>query len=162
MSKKAKKMGDDAGVRGFFRVQVTEDGEVKGDSGWKENQVTNLGINQYIVNWVLGDTGNGKSVTHMALGTGTAPGAGDTSLAGEIDTQREAVSTSVEASKTAQFTAAWASSDSFLAATAALRNVGLFNTSSTGAGTMLAGNTYAVSTVNTNQNVQVTYQLRFS
>ena len=29
-------------VRGLFRLQITEDGEVVGDSGWRENQVVNL------------------------------------------------------------------------------------------------------------------------
>jgi hypothetical protein len=156
---------DKVGVRGFFRVQVTEDGSVVGDSGWKENQVTNDGITQYIVNWVIGNTASGKSVTHMALGTGTAPASNGTSLAGELThatNARKTVSTSVVDSRTAQFTAAFNSADSWLTAAATIQNVGLFNTSTTGAGTVLAGNTYTTSGVATNQNVQVTYQLRFS
>jgi hypothetical protein len=153
------------GVRGFFRVQVTEDGNVMGDSGWQENQVTNLGINQYIVNWVIGNTASGKSVTHMALGTGTAPASNGTNLAGELTHAagaRKTVSTSVIDSRTAQFTAAFNSADSWLTTTATIQNVGLFNTSSTNAGTILAGNTFTTSGVATNQNVQVTYQLRFT
>lgn len=156
---------DSAIPRGFFRIQVTEDGKVVGDTGWTENQVTNLGINQYLVNWLVGDTANGKSVSHMALGTGGAPASDATSLTGEITHaagSRKAVSSSVVASRTAQFTAAFNSADSWLTASANISNIGLFNTSTTAAGTIFAGNTFASSTIATNQNVQATYQIRFS
>jgi len=152
-----------ANVRGFFRVNISENGKLVGDSGWRENQVTNLGINQYLVNWLVGDTANGKSITHMALGTGGAPASSDTSLAGEpTNSKRATVSTSVVSSRTAQFTAAFNSSDSFLTASANISNIGLFNTSSTGAGTIFAGNTFASSSVATNQSVNATYQIRIS
>jgi len=158
-----KSISDGAGVRGFFRVQIAESGRVVGDSGWKENQVTNLGINQYLVNWLLGDTGNGKSVTHMALGTGGAPASDATAITGEpAGSKRATVSTSVVSSRTAQFTAAFNSADSFLTATASISNIGLYNTSTTGAGTLFAGNTFASSSVATNQSVNATYQIRIS
>lgn len=161
----AKKTTDAVGLRGFFRVQVVGDGKVAGDSGWKENTVTNDGINQYLVNWLLGNTGSAKSVTYMALGTGGTAAVTDTSLSGELsDTSagRAAVSTSVVSSKTAQFTAAFNSANSFITASHNVSNVGLFNTSTTAAGTMFAGNTFASSSVATNQSVQVTYQIRIS
>jgi len=164
MSKASHK--DGVKLHGFFRVQVLEDGKgVVGDSGWQENQVTNLGINQYLVNWLLGDTGNGKSVTYAALGTGTAPASAATALPGELEhtaTGRAAVSTSVVSSRTAQFTGAFASSNSFVTATANISNIGLFNTSVTSAGTIFAGNTYASSSCATNQSVNFTYQIRFT
>lgn len=150
-------------LRGFFRVQITEAGKVVGDSGWKENQVTNLGIQDYLVNPLMGAAG--KTVSHMALGTGGAPAASDTSLSGEIThatNSRKTVSTSVVSSKTAQFTAAFNSSDSFVTATANISNIGLFHTSTTAAGTLFAGNTYTSSSLATNQNVNATYQIRFS
>lgn len=84
-SKKGETVGSKVGVRGFFRVQLNDSGRIVGDSGWQENQVVNDGIQQYLVNWLLGDTGNGKSVTHMTLGTGTQPASNGTSLAGEIN-----------------------------------------------------------------------------
>ncbi len=101
----------------------------------------------------------------MALGTGGAPNATDTSLSGEIThatNSRKSVSTSVVSSKTAQFTAAFNSSDSFVTATVNVSNIGLFDTSTTAARTMLAGNTFSSSSLATNQNVQATYQIRFS
>lgn len=154
-------------LRGFFRVQITEDSGggpiIFGDSGWKKNVVTNTGIRDYLVNPLLGVVG--KSVSYMALGTGGAPVATDVAIAGELtdaSNARGAVSTSVVASKTAQFTAAFASSASFITAAHNISNVGLFETSTTSGGSLFAGNTYASSSLATNQNVNVSYQIRFS
>lgn len=149
-------------MRGFFRIQATENGKVVGDSGWRENQVLNLGIEQYIVTWVVTGSG-GKAVTHMAIGTGGAPASADTTLAGQVtDGKRAAVSTSIVSSRTAQFTAAFNSSDSFLTATANISNVGLVNTSATNLGTFLCGAAFASSAIATNNNLNITYQVRFS
>ena len=152
-------------VRGFFRVNIVEDQEGKqkivGDSGWRENTVVNLGFDQFLCQTLAGMAGS-KPFSHVALGTGGPPAAADTSLAGEImsSTQRKTVSPSTIASKTAQFTAAFASADSFLTAAANLSNIGLFNTSTEG--TVFAANTYTSSACATNQSVNVTYQIRFS
>ena len=163
---KSKNKGQHDGmkVRGFFRVQITEDGKgVMGDSGWRENQVTNLGIRQYLVDWLA--SGAGKSVTYMALGTGGAPASAATSLTGELThstSGRAAVSSSIVASGTNQFTGAFASANSFVTAPANISNIGLFNTSTTGVGTLFAGNTFASSSCATNQSVNATYQIRFT
>lgn len=163
--KKTKSHSDGMSVRGFFRVQLTEEGKgVVGDSGWQENQVTDLGIRQYVVDWLT--SGAGKSVTHMALGTGAAPASNATSLSGEVTGSagagRQAVSSSIVASGTAQFTGAFASANSFVTATANISNIGLFNTSTVGGGTIFAGNTFASSSCATNQSVNATYQIRFA
>ena len=155
-----KKNNENIKVKGFFRVQITEDDKsVTGDSGWKENQVTNLGIQDYIVDWLVGDTDNGKSITHLALGSGSQPASNGTSLEGEV-VKRQAVSTSIVSSRTAQFTGQFASANSFVTNTQNISNIGLFNTSA--AGTIFAGNTYTSSSVATNQNVNCTYQIRFA
>lgn len=155
-------------LKGFFRVNITEDvngkQKIVGDSGWKENQVTNLGIQDYLVDALLGNAGN-KAVSHMALGTGAAPASNATALLGEIThaaDSRKSVTTSIVASRTAQFTAAFNSVDSFVTAALNISNVGLFETSTTEGGTVFAGNTYTSSSLATNQNVNVTYQIRFS
>lgn len=151
-------------LRGFFKLNVVEDGKVVGDSGWRENTVTNLGVQDYLVDALLGAAGN-KAVTHMALGTGTAPAAAGTALEGELTQAadaRKTVSTSIVASKTGQFTAAFNSVDSFITTTVTIQNVGLFETSTTEGGTVFAGNTYSTSSLATNQNVNVTYQIRFT
>lgn len=154
--KKTKSHADGMKIQGFFRVQLTEDGKgVIGDSGWKQNQVTDLGIRQYVVDWLC--SGAGKSVTYMALGTGGAPASNATSLSGEVSGSsgagRQSVTSSVVASGTAQFTAAFASANSFVTATANISNIGLFNTSTVGGGTIFAGNTFASSSCATNQSV---------
>lgn len=164
MATKTKERGfkDGIKVRGFFRVNIVNpDGKIAGDSGWRENQVVDLGFQDYLCK-TLGGMSGSKTVSHVALGTGGAPATSDTSLAGEImsSTQRLTVSPSTIASKTLQMTAAFLSANSFLTATANLSNVGLFNTST--AGTLFAGNTYTSSACATNQSVNVTYQIRFS
>ena len=152
-------MKDSVKIKGMFRVQLTEDGKVVGDSGWHENMITNDGFNQYLVRHLGGDTDR-KSITHMAIGTGTAPASDATSLAGEITTDagRIAVSSSSVASHTYQATAQWASS--LHTGTHTIQNLGLFNTES--GGTIFAGNTFATSQWNSNQDVNATYQIRFA
>lgn len=157
-------------VRGFFRVQLTEDGKgVIGDSGWRENQVTNVGIQQYLVEWLTaGTTGTAKYVTHMALGTGGVPASNATSLSGELTGStggaRQAVSSSLYGanSGTAMFTGAFASANSFVTKTESISNIGLFNTSTVGGGTLFAGNVFDSSSCATNQSVNATYQIRFA
>ena len=155
-------------IKGFSRVQITEDqpdGKTKivGDSGFcGPNQITNLGFLNYLVK-LLGASAGSKQIGFVALGTGSAPNASHVVLNGEImaSTQRKAVTFGSSGSTTAQFTATFASSDSFLSASAALSNIGLF-AAATSDDTLFAGNTYTSSTCATNQNVNVTYQIRFS
>jgi len=150
------KRGDTLNVKGFLRMQVVEDGRIVGDSGWKRNTVVNLGFQDYIVG-AIGAIAGSKQVSHMAIGTGTAPGVADTSLAGETGARVATDNTSVS-SKTLQCTAQFAGSD--MGSTCTIQNVALANTSS--GGTILAGTTYATSQWASNQNVNATYQLRFS
>jgi hypothetical protein len=153
-------------AKGFFRLQIAESRNGKdvvvGDSGWKKNLITNLGFQNFIVG-SLGAIAGSSQVSYVALGTGGAPAATDTTLAGEVmaSTQRVTVSPSAVSSKTAQFTAAFLSANSFVTTTYNISNVGLFATTNTNA-TLFAGNTYTSSLLNTNQNVNVTYQIRFS
>ena len=147
---------DGSKIRGFYRVQVTEDDKIIGDSGWQENTVVNLGFNQYLVS-TLGAIAGSKQITHMALGTGTAPGAADTTLNGELaeDVRAAVTAATSSSSKTVRFTGTFASAASFATATRNISNIGLFNTSS--GGTIFSGNTYASSAVATNQNVNATW-----
>lgn len=152
-------------IHGFTRVAIEEDGKIVGDSGWVgPNQITNDGFLEYLCH-TLGGSAASKIVGYVALGTGSAPGAAATDLDGEIldgaAPVREAVTYAAVGSTTAQFTATFASSDAFMTASANLSNIGLFNATTSNA-TIFAGNTYASSSCNTNQNVNVTYQIRFS
>ena len=170
MLKKQKYSGvsDAMKVHGFFRLQIVEDIDGKptviGDSGWQENTVVNDGFDQYICRSIGGMSGS-KTVSHMALGTGTAPGVTATTLDGEITdaaSSRKAVTASTVASKTLQLTAAFNSADSFITAAKTIQNVGLFQQSNTNTATILAGQTYTTSALATNQSVNASYQLRFS
>ncbi len=160
--KEATKMAEKCGVRGFFRLNIEEDGKVIGDSGWQENLVTNLGFQLYLAD-NIGKTSGSKQIAYCALGTGGTPSAADTTLGGEImaSTQRGALTYLNVSSKTAQFTATFSSSASFITASSNISNIGLFSTTTT-SDSMFAGNTYASSSLNTNQNVNITYQIRFS
>lgn len=149
--------------RGFFRLNILENGEVVGDTGWKENTVVDLGFSHYLVDLLSGG-GSSKTIARMMLGTGTAPGATATTLDGELNTAtytRQTVTSANVSSKTARYTATWTSGSSHITAAVTLRNIGIIN-NTTSAGTLMAGNTYATSQWNTNQDVNATYEIRFS
>lgn len=152
-------------LKGFFRVAIhNEDGTIAGDSGWLENLVTNEGKRNYLAR-ALGALAGSLQVSHVALGTGGAPAAADTTLTGEVvgagaAVVRSTVTAATNGSTAVQFTAAFASADSFVTQTENISNIGLFNSSNNG--TLFAGNTYASSSCATNQNVNVTYNITFS
>lgn len=149
-------------ARGFFRLKMLEDGKVVGDTGWKENTVVNLGFDQYLCQTLAGMAGS-NTISHAALGTGTAPGATATALDGELADVagcRCAVTPTTIASKTVQF--AFTLNSNVITAAKTIQNVGLFNTSTTSVGTIFAGNTYTTSALATNQAVNGSYQIRFS
>lgn len=148
-------------IRGFYRVQIEEGGEIVGDSGWHENQVVNLGFNQYLVS-TLGAIAGSKQISHMALGTGGAPAAGDTTLAGEVQVRAAVTAATSSSSKTLRLTATFASAVSFVTDTRNISNIALAHTSTKDAATIFAGNTYASSACATNQNVNATYDVIFS
>ena len=152
-------MNDQLKIKGMFRVQLTKEGKVVGDSGWKQNQITNDGFNDYLCK-ALGAVSGSKQVSHLALGTGGVPAASDTTLAGEVQKRQAVTSATSTSSKTIRFTGTFSSANSFVTATANVSNIGLFNSSSTG--TLFAGNTFASSAVATNQNVNATYDIIFT
>ena len=152
-------MQDGLKIKGMFRLKITENGKIVGDSGWKQNQITNDGFNDYLCK-ALGAVSGSKQVSHLALGTGGVPAASATTLAGEVQARQAVTAASSSSSKTIRFTGTFSSANSFVTATANVSNIGLFNSSSTG--TLFAGNTFASSAVATNQNVNSTYDIIFS
>ncbi len=147
-------------LRGFYRVHLTAPNDpdtIVGDSGWIENQITNLGVLN-IVNQ-LGTSLTGSKHSHLALGTGGAPASNATTLAGEVE-ERAALTAASSGSTALQMTATFASSDNFVTNTQNISNIGVFGTSS--GGTLLSGNTYTSSSCATNQNVNATYTWTFT
>ncbi len=168
MRQRATKHSEPVGVKGFFRLQIVEDDPLTGKpqivskTGWRRNTVVNLGFDQFLCQTLAGMAGS-KTISFAALGTGTAPGATDTSLNGELTDAagcRCAVTPTTIASKTVQF--AFTLASNVITANRTIQNVGLFNTSTTNVGTIFAGNTYATSQLQTNQAVNGSYQIRFS
>ena len=149
---------DGVRVRGFFRVQI-EDEEfgIIGDTGWRENQITNLGFLN-IVNQ-LGTSLTGSKHSHLALGSGGAPASNATTLPGEVEV-RAALTAANSGSTALQMTATFASSASFVTNTQNISNIGVFGTNT--GGTLLSGNTYASSSCATNQAVNATYTWTFA
>lgn len=168
-----KRSNEKVSVKGFFRLQIVErkGGRkvVKGDSGWfaedhmRQNLVVNNGFSHYLVD-LLGQGANSKQISRMMLGSGGDPAAGDNALSGEFNTAtytRTTVTFANVGSKTARFTATWASANSHITASTQLGNIGIIN-NTTSAGTMMAGKSFATSQWNTNQDVNATYEIRFS
>jgi hypothetical protein len=149
---------DSIQVRGFFRVAISEDDKIVGDSGWRKNVITNEGKRNYLAR-ALGALAGSLQVSHFALGTGGVPATNATTLTGEVQ-KRTSVNAETSGSSAVQFTATFASAGAFVTATQNISNIGLFNSSS--GGTLFAGNTYASSSVATNQNVNVTYVISFA
>ena len=151
-------------VRGMFRLQITEDDQVVGDSGWRENTITNAGFSRYLSYVFAGSTGSAQ-ISHAALGTGGAPGAGDTTLAGEVTHaagSRDAVTKATSSdSKAVRYTGTFAS-DTRNTTTVNIANIGLFQQSNTNSATIFAGATYNSSSWATNQAVNYTYDISFS
>lgn len=148
-------------IRGFFRVQIVEGDTVKGDSGWRANLITNDGFNNFLAKNLGGISGSSQ-ITHMAIGTGGAPSAADTALAGEQSVRAAVTAATSSNSKAVTFTATFASAASFVTATKNISNIGLFATSTAGGGTLFAGNTFTSSSCATNQTVNATYTISFS
>ena len=148
-------------LRGFYRLKLGEEKngktQIVGDSGWHENQVTNLGFQNYVCALIGGLAGS-KQVGAVVIGTGGAPATGDTALAGE--TKRQSCGNATVASKTMRATAAIASGD-HPGGTPNISNIALIETTASG-GTIMCGNTYASSTWNSNQGLSATYELRFA
>lgn len=158
---------DSISVHGFFRMQIKEKGEngktkVVGDSGWCKNTVTELGFQHYIVE-SIGSIAGSSQAAYLALGTGTAPAASGTSLPSELTDAagcRMAITPSAVSSKTLRMVGSLNSN--IITAARTIQNIGIFAVSTTAAGSILAGNTYATSSLATNQTVSATYELRFT
>ena len=158
---------DTVGLRGCFRLRIREDDKVVGDSGWLNNLVTNDGIEKFFASCFAGSAGS-LQVSHLSIGTGGVPASDATTLPGEtVDASlRAAVALAFtqraasNGTATMQFAATLASSDSFLTLAANISNIGLFNSITNG--TLMAGYTYNSSALATNQNVEMSYQIRIN
>jgi hypothetical protein len=144
-------------VKGFSRLQIVDkkSRRIVGDSGWGENQITNYGLQSCIVALPF-KCANSIQAAGMMLGSGTTPASDATALPLSNTNYYSAFAySSVIDSLTAR---ASVSFDGTLGA-ATIANVGVFAASS---GTIIAGKTFASSALTTDQDVNCTYELRYS
>lgn len=146
------------GLRGFLRVKMGEDGpdgkpKIVGDSGWVENQITNLGWEKYIMS-SIGSVAGSLYVKRCALGTGGIPASDATACPGE--TRRSTnIGVATSGSFTLQFTT------NFVSGTAGGNiDVCCLVNDTASAGTIMCGTSFSSSTWASNQAVSVTYELQ--
>jgi len=156
-----KSHGHLVGVRGFFLVQLVENDKIVHDSGWRENQITNGGILEFLVKALL-PLETGKKVGWMSLGTGAGPAAGDTALASEVTTRSVVVGTAV-GSNVARFRASFPPAYALASFPITLSNVGLFDSGTVSGSTIFSGgNITPTENWVSNQTVVVTYEIEFT
>jgi len=161
--------GEKIGLAGFYRLNITQDGRIVGDSGWRHNLFVSAGLDNGLAQVLLGGGGSSR-VGFAALGTGAAPGTAATYLPGELVqtvNARKAVSTATATSSsaaavTARYYGVFASSVSFILSSASIQNIGLYNASGTGGSNLISGASYGTSALATNQDVNFTYEWRFA
>jgi hypothetical protein len=162
--KKKSPFADGIKLKGFCHLQILQNGEVVGDSGWKQNLITDNGYLHYLCG-LLGNSNVSKQVSRACLGSGSTPAAADTALAGEYPTagpySRTTLTYAPINTKTARFTFTFGSAQGHIAASTTLGNVGLIN-STASAGSIMCGVGFATSQWNTNQDIQATYEIRFA
>lgn len=164
--RKMRKEGSNMKLRGVFRVQLTEDGKIVGDSGWVPNVVTNLGLQQYAAYALCGIAGS-KQALYLALGTGGAPATDASTLAGELASSTRRVQIGSNTAFSSRTTSNGSCTmylygtfvSSVLNSSGNISNIGIFS-DNTAAQTLFAGTTYTSSALATNNNVNVTYQLQ--
>lgn len=145
-------------VRGFIHGQIVDPktGKIHGDTGWIENKLTNTGLT--VLADLIGAGANSYAVGYAAAGTQTdAVNMTQTAVLGTINSYRT-VATGTSGTCTQTFTVDFGSAS--LTASCNVGAVGLYKTNS--AGSLVAMQTFDTSQWNTNQDFNVTYQLRFA
>ena len=111
-------------------------------------------------NWVAGRFKDGSipaEMSHMAIGSAdTAPAAGNTALATELNRIALTTDGGTVSNNTVQYDASWTSA----AAAYAIKEAGIFNAAS--GGTMLARTTFAVINKGTDDTVSISWTITVS
>ena len=153
-------MKEAVGIKGFLHIQLGHDENGKtvidGDSGWVENQIVNLGWQDYILA-SIGSVAGSKYVKRALLATGGAPASNATALSGET-TRSTDINVATVGSFTLRFTTEWASG-AHPGGTPDLNAAALINDTGSN-GTILCGTSFSSSTWNNNQGVSLTYELQ--
>jgi len=149
---------DRISLNGFFRVQIVDKktGKIRGDSGWAKNQITNYGLNNCICAAPIGNAASVQAAG-LLLGTGDVPASSAVELDGSLSKYwSEFAYSSILSSLTARVSVSY---DGTLGSVAALKNIGVFAASD---GSIIAGNTFATSSLGTDQDINCSYELRYT
>ena len=157
------------GIEGFARIHIKQDGELVGDSGWMKNAITDFGLDECLAQTLLKLVGS-KPVGAVALGSGAAPNSTTGALPAVIqdvtnarDVPGTVIATANDASGvTCRWTGVFASDDSHFDTSHNISNIGLYDLTVTSGGSVIAGATYTGSALETNQDVEYTYEWRFA
>ena len=157
------------GIEGFARIHIKQDGELVGDSGWMKNAITDFGLDECLAQTLLKLVGS-KPVGAVALGSGAAPNSTTASLPAVIqdvtnarNTPSKSVATHANASGvTCRWHGAFSSDVSHFDTSHNISNIGLYDVTLTSDGSVIAGATYTGSVLETNQDVEYTYEWRFA
>lgn len=153
-----KKKNENIAVKGFFRLQIKnrKDGKIVGDTGYIENQITNYGLESCIVALPFA-CANSIQAAGLLLGSGTGVASSGTNLSASCTAGWAAFAQStVISSLTCRGTASLAGSD--IGATT-LQEIGVKAVSSD---TLIAAKSFASSAITTDQDVNCTYELRYT
>jgi hypothetical protein len=158
------------GIGGRFRVNIVNpDGSIAGDSGWKKNVLTNVGVNDAILGRFMGLAASTQKIGYFALGRGQASiTVGTDSMASQCAggtmvavTTAASLRTASSDGATARYTANF-TSNAFAASTT-VGQAGLhFTTSGASSTALICAATFASSTVATNQAINCSYDVIFS
>lgn len=151
---------DDAKISGEFRVEHFRDGKLLSDTGWIKNTIVN---GSFAIFSARAGGISATQFTYLALGeTATAPAATQSALTLEISTSglaRAAAAvtqvTTTQPNDTLQLAYTWTASGS-----KTVEEVGVFNASS--GGVMAARGLTTTKSLVTNDQLSVTYKIKFA
>jgi len=144
-------------IRGMSRLQIVDkkSRKIVGDSGWVKNQITNYGLESCICAAPIGAAS--VQAAGMIIGSGTEPASSATALDGSNTDQYSAFAQStVSGSLSARMTQSF---DGNASSMATLANIGILAASN---GSLIAGATFASSSLGTDQDVNASYEFQYS
>lgn len=157
MARKKKDIKESVSVKGFFRLNIVNknDKKIVGDTGWMENQITNYGYESCIVALPF-KCANSIQASAILLGSGTGVASSGTKLTSSYsDYYGSFLQSTVVGSSTCRATRSF---DGTLGA-ATLQEIGVMAAST---GTIIAAKSFTSSALTTDQDVNCTYELRYS
>ena len=149
--------GNEIRIKGFARVCLrnVRDGREE-ITPWMPNVITENGFEDYIVG-SIGSNLSGKEVAFLQVATQTAaPVSTQQTASGEFE-NRKSTDNTFSSYGTLVCTASWATNE---ATQSTLGAVAMYNTSSGGTAAAIA--TFSTSDKTTDQELKITYQLRFA